>query len=200
MNNPSRTAHTVVPALLAALLIGTLSGCGADTSGSGRASTPSASPSTSEPGPSEPSPSEPGASGSASPSTGATESASPPSREDLDESVSAETARVQASASAALRDVPDEGNAMDDVSQGGVPTERTDGLRAALVSVTNSTDRSAFYSVRVDFADSAGKTVDSVVLGFDDVKPGERAERYAISKKAAGQKTFPKIVKAQRAQ
>ncbi|WP_217514768.1 hypothetical protein [Streptomyces lunaelactis] len=173
-----RTAEGVVAPALAALLAVGLTACGGDDDSSG--------------------PATPSRTGSAASPPRETASSSPRSKEDFEASVSAEAARIRASASAALADAPGQGNAMADVSQGGVPTSRTDGKRAALVRVTNSTDEKAFYSVQVDFADADGKTLDSVVLGFADVAPGARAERYAISSKAVGEKSVPRIVKAQR--
>jgi hypothetical protein len=133
---------------------------------------------------------------SASPSP--TTSVSPRGPEEFEASVSADEARIRASASAALRDVSGQGNAMADVSQSGVPTSRTKGKRVALVKITNSTQEKAFYAVQVDFVDASGKVVDSVTVGVENVEPGQKVERYAISEKASGAKTFPKIAKAER--
>ncbi|WP_261993764.1 hypothetical protein [Streptomyces sp. t39] len=175
----------LAPALLAPLLAAALTACGSDDEG-GDAST--ATPST-------------GATESASPSgTGASQSASPPGQAERDASVSAEGARIRASASAQLQDAEGRGNAASDVSLQGVATARTDGQRTALVRVTNSTDEEAFYAVQVDFVAEDGTVVDSVVTGFTDVDPGERVERYVSSRKA-GQSdtpTTPRVVKAER--
>lgn len=165
---PGGLVKRAAPAFLATLLVTGLTACGEDES----TTHPSPSPTRSAP--------------------------QPRTSEEFEASANAETARVQASASAALRDASGQGNAMADVGQRGVPTAQTDGLRAALVTVTNSTNEAAFYSVQVDFVDGQGKTLDSVVVGFDKVGPGAKAQRYAISKKAGDVKTFPRIVKAQR--
>jgi hypothetical protein len=167
----------LAPAVLAPLIAVSLAACGSgDDEGSG--------PTTTSP---------PGATESASPKD--TSTATPRTQKDLEES-----ARVRASAAAELRTVEGRGNATGDVSLQGVATTRSDGLRTGLVRVTNSTDKTAFYAVQVDFVTGDGTVVDSVVAGFPDVGPGERAERYISSRKAgeSDTPTTPRIVKAER--
>ncbi|MFF3686445.1 hypothetical protein [Streptomyces sp. NPDC002187] len=165
----------LAPAVVAALLTACLTACGSDGGGSGASPTATVSPTPRD-----------------------TSTETPRSQREFEESVSAEAARVRASASAELAQVEGRGNAIADVSQTGVPTARSDGSRAALVRVTNRTSEPAFYSVQVDFVGADGSVVDSVVLGFDDIPAGERAQQYAISKKAGEQQTTPRIAKAQR--
>ncbi|MGN9795874.1 hypothetical protein ACTMTU_32890 [Streptomyces sp. OZ13] len=177
MNRPR-----LAPAVLAPLIAVSLAACGSgDDEGSG--------PTTTSP---------PGATESASPTD--TSTATPRTQKDLEESASAAEARVRASAAAELRTVEGRGNATGDVSLQGVATTRSDGLRTGLVRVTNSTDKTAFYAVQVDFVTGDGTVVDSVVAGFPDVGPGERAERYISSRKAgeSDTPTTPRIVKAER--
>ncbi|QIP83215.1 hypothetical protein GLX30_03005 [Streptomyces sp. Tu 2975] len=178
MNRPR-----LAPAVLAPLIAVSLAACGSGgDEGSGAATTTSP----------------PGATESASPTD--TSTATPRTQKDLEESVSAAEASVRASASAELSTVEGRGNATGDVSLQGVATTRSDGLRTGLVRVNNSTDKTAFYSVQVDFVTGDGTVVDSVVAGFPDVGPGKRAERYVSSRKAgeSDTPTTPRITKAER--
>ncbi|GAA1096940.1 FxLYD domain-containing protein [Kitasatospora arboriphila] len=92
----------------------------------------------------------------------------------FESSVSAQISKARQSASAALSGVAGTGNAIGDVVLTGVPTTATDGFPAATVTITNSTSQKASYAVQVDFVDSSGATVETVVVGTSDVAPGER--------------------------
>jgi hypothetical protein len=164
-------------AALAPLLALSLNACGSDEDG-GTAPTP------------------PVATAPTTPDTAAT---SPRSQREHEESVSADAARIRASASAQLSEAEGRGNAIGDVSLQGVATTRSDGLRTGLVRVTNRTDEPAFYAVQVDFVTADGTVVDSIVAGFEDVAPGTRVERYVSSRKAGESDTpsTPRIVKAE---
>ncbi|MEV6206735.1 FxLYD domain-containing protein [Kitasatospora sp. NPDC051914] len=92
----------------------------------------------------------------------------------FESSVSAQISAARQSASAALSGVPGTGNAIGDVTLTGIPTTATDGYPAATVTITNSTSQKANYAVQVDFLDSSGATVETVVVGTTGVAPGER--------------------------
>lgn len=132
-----------------------------------------------------------------SPSPDDTSEVSPSDVPDFEESVSAEMERVRESAEAFLEKADGRGNAMRDVSIRGIPTRHTGGFRAGLVTVKNSTDKTAFYSIKVEFIRD-DRTLDTVILGIEDVKPGEKVQRHAMSRKAYAEKGRPTITKAQR--
>ncbi|MFJ4009856.1 hypothetical protein [Streptomyces sp. NPDC090026] len=179
------SSRRLAPALVAAPLLAlALAACGSDGDGSGGSATPTTVTPTSE-APDTPS---------------ATDTPSPPTQQDLEESVSAETERIRSSASAQLEDAEGQGGAMEDVSVQGVPTANTGDLRTGLVRVTNPTDEAAFYAVQVDFVAGDGTVVDTVVAGFPNVGPGEQVERYVSSRTAGGSDTptTPRIAKAER--
>lgn len=135
---------------------------------------------------------------SAEPAASPKATQSPRTQQDFAASVSAEAERNRQQAVKTLKGVDGKGNAAKDVSVNGLPVEPSEQFRSALVRVTNPTDKAAFYAVRVEFADSSGKVLDSVVLGFADVPPGRTVSQHANSRKAAGVKTFPRIARAER--
>lgn len=174
-----RAARSLPPAVLAAVIVaGTVACDSSDTSSQGTASstrTVSAEP-------------------AASPE--ATESGR--TQQEFAASVSAEAERNRQKAVTTLKGVKGKGNAVKDVSVDGLAVEPSEQFRSALVRVTNPTGKAAFYAVKVEFADSSGKVLDSVVLGFTDAPPGRTVSRHANSRKAAGVKTFPRIAQAER--
>ncbi|WP_030322985.1 FxLYD domain-containing protein [Streptomyces sp. NRRL B-3229] len=113
-------------------------------------------------------------------------------------SVSAETERANKAARTELAKVDGQGNAMSEVTMTGKPRSTTGGLLAVVVTITNKTDRTASYAVQVDFLDSAGKTVETRYVGAEDLKPGEKAQPVAVSRKPAEPVLTPKLAKAQR--
>lgn len=113
-------------------------------------------------------------------------------------SVSAETERANKAAQAELAKVDGQGNAMSEVTLTGKPRSTTGGLLAVVVTITNKTDRTASYAVQVDFLDSSGKTVETRYVGAEDLKPGEKAQPVAVSRKPAEPVLTPKVAKAQR--
>lgn len=117
---------------------------------------------------------------------------------EFEASVSADTERARAEAKKQLGKVHGRGNATNDVSMTGVPLSRTNNVRALLVTMTNRTDKTASFAVQVDFSDSDGKVVETVVLGAQNVKPGQKAERYAISRKPPEPHLTARLAKAQR--
>ncbi|SCF78456.1 hypothetical protein [Streptomyces sp. Ncost-T10-10d] len=174
-----RAARNLTPAVLAVSIIAGTAACGGTgTSSQGTArSTRTVSP-------------EPAMTGSAS--------ASPRSQQEFAASVSAAAERNRQQAAKQLTGVKGRGNAVTDVSVTGLPVAKSEQFRSALVRVTNRTDKAAFYAVKVEFVDSSGKVLDSVVLGFADVPPGGTVSQHANSRKAAGVKTFPRIAQAER--
>jgi hypothetical protein len=117
---------------------------------------------------------------------------------DFEASVSAEVERNRQEFQKALDSADGQGNAMKDVALTGKPLSQTDNVRAVVVNITNSTDKTASYAVQVDFADSDGKVVESTVVGARDLKAGDRAQPLAISTKPPEPHLTAKVAKAQR--
>ncbi|WP_330324087.1 FxLYD domain-containing protein [Streptomyces pseudovenezuelae] len=113
-------------------------------------------------------------------------------------SVSAETERAEKAARTELAKVDGPGNAMSEVTMTGKPRSGTGGLLAVVVTITNKTDKTASYAVQVDFLDSSGKVVETRYVGAEDLKPGEKAQPLAVSRKPAEPVLTPKLAKAQR--
>ncbi|MER5253490.1 MULTISPECIES: hypothetical protein [unclassified Streptomyces] len=118
--------------------------------------------------------------------------------DEFEASVSADTERANQAAEKALQDVDGKGNAMSDVSMTGKPRSETGGVLASVVTFTNRTDKTADFAVQVDFVDSSGKTVETRYVGTENLEPGKRAQRYAISHEPPEPKLSAKLVKAQR--
>ncbi|MCM2415857.1 hypothetical protein [Streptomyces sp. RKAG290] len=135
---------------------------------------------------------------SAEPAASPKATRSPRTQQDFAASVSAEAERSRQQAAKMLKGVEGKGDAVKDVSVNGLPVKASEEVRSALVRVTNRTGKAAFYAVRVEFVDSDGKVLDTVVLGLADVPPGRTVSRHADSRKAAGVKTFPRIAQAER--
>lgn len=113
-------------------------------------------------------------------------------------SVEAQFAGDAAAANAALAKASGQGNAVNDVELTGLPTDQTGGLHAVVVTITNHSDAQASFAVKVEFADSAGKVVDSTVVNAKDVGAGEKATPIAFTTKDAGKPLFPRVAQAQR--
>ncbi|MGK4578905.1 hypothetical protein [Kitasatospora sp. HPMI-4] len=115
----------------------------------------------------------------------------------FESSVSAQVSKSRQMATTALAGVSGSGNALGDVTLTGVPTTASDGFPAVVLTVHNSTSAKANYAAQVDFLDSAGKTAESVVVGTEDVAPGENRTVLAHGTKQATVATA-KVAKAQR--
>src|SRR3954470_3929982 len=113
-------------------------------------------------------------------------------------SVSAETERANKAARTELAKVDGQGNAMSDVTMTGKPRSETGGLLAVVVTITNRTGKTASYAAQVDFLDSSGKVVETRYVGAEDLKPGEKAQPVAVSRKPTEPVLTPKLAKAQR--
>ncbi|MFJ8508958.1 hypothetical protein [Streptomyces avermitilis] len=113
-------------------------------------------------------------------------------------SVSADVARANAAAEKQLRNARGQGNAMSDVALTGKPRSETGGVLALVVNITNSTDKTASYAVQVDFRDPDGKVVETRFVGAEKLKPGEKAQPLAISRKPPEPQLTAEVVRAQR--
>ncbi|MGW6913135.1 FxLYD domain-containing protein [Kitasatospora sp. NPDC054939] len=116
----------------------------------------------------------------------------------FDASVSAETERVRAQATQVLQGVQGTGNALGDITITGIPRSSTGGLHAVTVTIVNSTSATASYAVQVDFLDVDGNTVDTSVVGVENLPPGETATPMAFSRQPGDLKLLPVVAKAQR--
>jgi hypothetical protein len=113
-------------------------------------------------------------------------------------SVSAETARANAAAEKQLKNVKGGGNARSDVSLTGKPRSETGGLLAVVVNIINRTNKTASYAVQVDFRDPGGKVVETRFVGAQQLKPGEKIQALAVSRKPPEPRLTGEIAKAQR--
>ncbi|WP_217698426.1 FxLYD domain-containing protein, partial [Streptacidiphilus griseoplanus] len=107
-------------------------------------------------------------------------------------------AAARAAASAALKTVKGRGNAVGDVQLSAVDEATAHGHPAATVKITNHTRTAASYAVQVDFADGAGKVVETAVTALDDLGPGQTATLLTFGSKASQTTTTPKVAKAER--
>ncbi|MFB7669225.1 hypothetical protein ACFC1R_35815 [Kitasatospora sp. NPDC056138] len=115
----------------------------------------------------------------------------------FESSVSAQVSKSRQQANAALAGVTGSGNALGDVTLTGIPTAASDGFPAVVLTITNSTSAKANYAAQVDFLDSSGASVDSVVVGTEDVAPGETRTVLAHGAKRVSAATA-KVARAQR--
>ncbi|MFB7946787.1 hypothetical protein ACFC6L_17955 [Kitasatospora phosalacinea] len=112
-------------------------------------------------------------------------------------SVNAQLEATRAKAAEVLANVPDSGNASSDVTLTGVPNATSGDLTAAIVTVTNSTLDTRSYAIQVDFTDNSGKSVDSQVVGVENLAAGATANPVVFSK-LRGQNLIPVVVRAYR--
>ncbi|MCX4912545.1 MULTISPECIES: hypothetical protein [unclassified Streptomyces] len=113
-------------------------------------------------------------------------------------SVNADTERAAVTAQKQLKDVKGAGNATSDVSMTGLPTGETGGLRAVVVTITNTTGQKASYAVQVDFKNPDGKVVETRYVGKENLEPGKRAQPVVVSRQPAEPQLTPVLAKAQR--
>ncbi|MFC8712388.1 FxLYD domain-containing protein [Streptomyces sp. NPDC057197] len=198
-----RPTALAAAALLCALAAGTLTGCGGgnDRGGGSATRTPSAPETGSFSAGTLPSALASSASvavSSARASASAAASSLQARASEFEASVSADTARSAAAAEKALKGVRGRGNAVGEVGMTGVPRDRTGGVLAVLVTITNKTDRKASYAVQVDFADADGKVAETRYVGAQDLEPGKKAQPIAFSRQSADKKLTARLAKAQR--
>ncbi|MFG2697261.1 hypothetical protein [Kitasatospora sp. NPDC048407] len=117
---------------------------------------------------------------------------------EFEASANAQLAAGREKATAVLSTVQGSGNALGDVTLTGIPTQTTGDVSAAKVTITNSTQETRSYAIQVDFTDPNGQSVDSSVVGVENVVPGATVNPVAFSTKGAGTTLTPVVVKAQR--
>lgn len=113
-------------------------------------------------------------------------------------SANAQLQATRAKAAEVLAAVPDAGNATADVTLTGVPNSVSGDLTAAIVTITNSTQETRSYAVQVDFTDNTGKSVDSQVVGVEQLAAGATANPVVFSKMGKELNLIPVVVKAYR--
>jgi hypothetical protein len=194
--------RSVVPALGCALGALALVGCGGggQNTGSSPRPTPSSPNAASFPGmpPSALASSAASAIASAHASASAAASSAAARASEFEASVDAEAARAGAAAEKALKNVQGRGNALAEVSLMGIPRSQTSGLLAALVTITNKTHQKASYAAQVDFADSAGKVVETRFVGAEKLEPGHTEQPIAFSRHPQSAHLTARLAKAQR--
>ncbi|MFG2909347.1 hypothetical protein ACGF13_30305 [Kitasatospora sp. NPDC048286] len=113
-------------------------------------------------------------------------------------SVSAQQSATQEKAASVLSGVTDGGNAQGDITITGVPRQNTGGLHAVVVTIQNPGPNAASYAVQVDFTDTGGRTVDSAIVGAENVPANGKAQPVAFSRQPADKTLIPVVVKAVR--
>ncbi|MGW5201656.1 hypothetical protein [Streptomyces spiralis] len=113
-------------------------------------------------------------------------------------SVSAESARREATAEKKLKGVKGRGNALSEVGMSGMPKAQTGGVLAVLVNITNKTDRKASYAVQIDFEDSNHHVVETKYTGAENLEPGQKQQPIVFSRQPPEKKLTPRLAKAQR--
>ncbi|MFJ6383816.1 hypothetical protein ACIQI7_27895 [Kitasatospora sp. NPDC092039] len=113
-------------------------------------------------------------------------------------SVSAQQAMTREKAASVLDGVTDGGNALGDVTVTGIARQNTGGLHAVVVTIQNRGTAAASYAVQVDFTDTSGRTVDSSVVGAENVPANGKAQPVAFSRQPADMTLLPVVVKAVR--
>ncbi|MFI6419435.1 hypothetical protein ACIBG6_18835 [Streptomyces sp. NPDC050842] len=112
------------------------------------------------------------------------------------EVVSSATAAVASAAEEKMNEVKDGVNATGDVKAG---TTSTDGDRTiAEITATNPQDKTADYTVMVNFRDDSGNLLDSVVLNINGVEPGASKSGTARSNRTLTGATTAEIAQALR--
>ncbi|MFI1713717.1 hypothetical protein ACIGW4_04875 [Streptomyces sp. NPDC053513] len=110
--------------------------------------------------------------------------------------VSSATAAVASAAQEKMNQVKDGVNATGDVRAGAT---RTDGDRTvAEITATNPKDQNADYTIMVNFRDTDGNFLDSVVLNINDVEPGKSKTGTARSNRTLSGETKAEIAQALR--
>ncbi|MGW5775904.1 hypothetical protein [Streptomyces sp. NPDC003863] len=112
------------------------------------------------------------------------------------EIVSSATAAVASAAQEKMNEVKDGVNATGDVRAGATST---DGDRTvAEITATNPKDKTADYTIMVNFRDADGNLLDVVVLNIDGVEPGKSKTGTARSNRTLSGATKAEITQALR--
>ncbi|MFC8508579.1 hypothetical protein ACFU3J_09105 [Streptomyces sp. NPDC057411] len=110
--------------------------------------------------------------------------------------VSSATAAVASAAQEKMNQVKDGVNASGDVKAGATST---DGDRTvAEITATNPKDKTADYTIMVNFRDTDGNLLDSVVLNIDGVEAGKSKSGTARSNRTLSGTTKAEIAQALR--
>jgi len=123
-----------------------------------------------------------GCSGDTTPSDGASKAASAVSQAASAASAAGDTlASATAEAGRKLDEFKNGVNAKGDVKLDGKVSTDSDGRSTAKVTVTNSASSQKSYAVQVDFRDTDGNLLDTVVVTVDDVAAGASKDATARS-------------------
>ncbi|MEV7277024.1 hypothetical protein [Streptomyces sp. NPDC093111] len=110
--------------------------------------------------------------------------------------VSSATAAAASAAQEKMNEVKDGVNATGDVKAG--PTSADGDRTVAEVTATNPKDKTADYTVWVNFRDSGGNLLDAVVLNIDGVEAGKSKSGTARSNRTLTGETKAEIQQAVR--
>ncbi|MFB7860711.1 hypothetical protein [Streptomyces sp. NPDC056069] len=110
--------------------------------------------------------------------------------------ISSATAAAASAADQKMNEVKDGVNATGDVKAG--PTSVDGDRTVAEITATNPLDKSADYTIRVDFRDTEGNLLDVVVLGIDAVDPKKSKSGTARSNRSLTGDTKAEIAQALR--
>ncbi|MFI8963375.1 FxLYD domain-containing protein [Streptomyces sp. NPDC053493] len=101
-----------------------------------------------------------------------------------------------AEAAEQMNRIKDGVDAKDEVKAG--PAGQDGDRTVAEITATNPKDKTADYTVRVDFRDAGGNLLDTVVLNIDDVPPGQSRTGRARSNRSLGGDTTAGVAQALR--
>ncbi|MFH0175347.1 FxLYD domain-containing protein [Streptomyces cacaoi] len=106
-------------------------------------------------------------------------------------------ASASASASRELDEIKDGVDVKSDVKLGTPDTDK-DGRATVEVTVSNTTDGSKSFAVQVDFTDSAGNRLDTVVTTVSDVAAGKTGKQTARSNRTLSGEVKAEVARAVR--
>ncbi|WP_137988341.1 hypothetical protein [Streptomyces vilmorinianum] len=110
--------------------------------------------------------------------------------------VASATAAVASAAQEKMNEVKDGVKATGDVKAG--PTEEDGDRTISEITATNPADKSADYTIMVNFRDGEGNLLDVVVLNIDGVEPGQSKTGTARSNRTLTGSTTAEIGQALR--
>ncbi|MFE6825063.1 FxLYD domain-containing protein [Streptomyces sp. NPDC057690] len=106
-------------------------------------------------------------------------------------------ASASASASRKLDEIKDGVDVKSDVKLGSPDTDQ-DGRATVEVTVTNTTDASKSFAVQIDFTDSSGNRLDTVVTTVSDVAAGKTGKETAHSNRTLSGQVKTAVARAVR--
>ncbi|MEU9701904.1 hypothetical protein [Streptomyces sp. NPDC047981] len=110
--------------------------------------------------------------------------------------VSSATSAAASAAQEKMNEVKDGVNATEEVKAG--PTKVDGDRTTAEITATNPQDKSADYTVMVNFRDSGGNLLDAVVLNIDGVEAGKSKSGTARSNRTLSGETKAEVAQALR--